>query len=431
MKIISFCLLILLFVLCSSPAVAEQKKLKEALGEIGLNTQTKNIIGNAELIALLKLEVLGGFSGLTDRKGVGGGVASLDFSPTLKFDENNYLIPLYSGSIKRQVRVIPEEEGGELTVMDQDHNVYLAYKHLFDERVSTRIAGFGTWSLNKETRDENWGNGLYDYRDFGGNINFQFKTGKADSSPGVLSSTTEYYLRRYPNFQSLISMTISDAPEKDEKDYYGMRQLVDYQWRASPKFLYNLGYTFLYKHYTDKLIVDSNGILTNKKRLDYLHNFNAGLLYSPVKKWQFNLAVSGFWNLSNQNRYDNAGIPGAAGTYTPRYFNYALVELRPSIIFLYPLAERDRDFVLEGAYEFLLTAYTDRKAQTRTGAYTTDTQTDYVHSLLLKAIYPINRQFSLVGLGEYTISNSNMEYERFYLYNYHSYAVWSGISFRY
>ena len=125
------------------------------------------------------------------------------------------------------------------------------------------------------------------------------------------------------------------------------------------------------------------------------------------------------------------GIPFAAGVYTPRYFDYALVELRPSIIFLYPLAERDRDFVLEGAYEFLLRAYTDRKVQTRTGAYTNDTQTDYEHSIVLKAIYPINRQFSLVGLGEYTISNSNMDFERFYLYNYHSYAVWSGISFRY
>ena len=144
----------MLFVLYSSPAIAEQKKLKEVLGEIELNTRVKNIIANAELITLFKLEVLGGFSGLTDRKGVGGGVASLDFSPTLKFDENNYLIPLYSASIKRKVQVIPEEEGGELTVMDQNHNVYLAFKHIFDKKTSMRIAGFGTWSLNKETRDE-------------------------------------------------------------------------------------------------------------------------------------------------------------------------------------------------------------------------------------------------------------------------------------
>jgi len=433
MKKISFCLLITLLVLSSSSAFGKQKKLKEVLREIEINTRVKNIIGNAKLVALLRLEVLGGFSGLTDRKGVGGGRVSLDFSPTIKFDENNYLIPLFFSSIERKVRVIPEEEGGELTVMDQDHNAYLAFKHIVDERTSLRIAGFGTWSLNKETRDEDWGEGLYDYRDFGGNINFQFKTGKADSSPGVLSSTTEYYLRRYPNFQSLISLTIDNAPEKNEKDYRGIRQMVDYQWQASPKFLYNLGYSFLHKRYIDKLVVNSSGVLSNKKRLDYLHNFNAGLLYSPVKQWQLKLDVSGFWNLSNQNYYDTRGtfVPTTDDIYTPRYFDYALAEVRPSLIYLYPLAEKDRDFVLEGAYEFLLRVYSDRKAQTRAGAYTTDTQTDYEHSIILKAVYPVNRQFSLVALGEYTISTSNMDYERFYLYNYHSYAVWSGFSFRY
>ena len=369
---------------------------------------------------------------MTDRKATGGGLASLDFSPTLKFNENNYLIPLLSSSIKRKVQVIPEEEGGEFTVMDQDHNAYLAFKHIFDKKTSMRIAGFGSWSLNKETRDEKWGTGLYDYRDVGGNLNIQFKTGLPPrSSPGVFSSTTEYYLRVYPNFQSLISMIRTDAPEKDQKNYYGIRQLVDYQWRASPKFLYNLGYAFLYKHYTDNLVVNSNGLLTSKKRLDYLHNFNAGMFYSPLEKWQFNLAVSGFWNLSNQNRYDNRGVPFAAGVYTPRYFNYGLMQLRPSIIFLYPMGERDKNFVLEGGYEFLLRAYSDRKAQTKSGVYTDDTETDYEHSIVLKAIYPISRQFSVVTLGEYMMCTSNMDFERFYLYNYHSYAVWSGVSFKY
>ena len=416
MKIISFCLLTAFLVLSSSPAFAEQKKLS-----------------NIEIITLFKLEVLGGFSGLTARNITGGGVASLDFSPTIKFDENNYLIPLFSATIKRKVQVIPEEEGGELTVMDQNHNLYLAYKHLFNQRISTRIAGFGTWSLNKETRDESWGTGLYDYRDFGGNINFQFKTaGNSPLSQGTLSSTTEGYLRRYPNYQSLVSLTVNNAPEEDEKDYRALRQMVDYQWRPSSNFLANLGYSFLNKHYIDKLVVDANGFLTNKKRLDYLHNFNISLFYTLVKQWQLKLNAMAFLNYSNQNYYDTrATLALGDDVYTRSYFNYTLGQLNPSLVFFYPLPGKDRDFILEGGYDFLVRAYSNRIAETERGIYTPDTQNDYQHSLMLKAIYPINKYFSMVALGEYIINTSNMDFERYYLYNYHSYAMWSGVSFRY
>ena len=86
---------------------------------------------------------------------------------------------------------------------------------------------------------------------------------------------------------------------------------------------------------------------------------------------------------------------------------------------------------MEGSYDFLLRAYSDRKAQTETGAYTSDTQNDYQHSLALKAIYPVNKHFSLVALGEYIINTSNMDFERYYLYNYDSYAMWAGFSFKY
>jgi hypothetical protein len=384
-----------------------------------------------EIIPLLNLEVLGGYSGIRGRQGVGSGLVAVDFSPTLKFDKNNYLIPLLSSSFERKRQVISEEEGGQLSSMKQDHSIHLSFKHLFDQNFSTRITSFGTWSLNNETKDEDWGKGLYDYQDIGGNINFQYKTGQDNLPPGVLSSTTEYYQRRYPNFLSLISLIVDNPPEEHIKDYDGIRQVISYEFSPLDKFLYSLEYSFLHKRFIDKLVVDENGILTDDKRMDYVHTLGGGVLFRPQKRWQFEIDLLGTWNLSNQNFNDEAGtaIPGD-DVFTRRYFNYTSLEAGPTVTYFYPLSE-EKNLSLQLAYQFLLRDYSDRRAQDSAGNYKNEDQTDYEHSITFKTTYPLTKHLSLIGLGEYNICNSNMEFERFYLYNYESYAVWAGLAFRY
>ncbi|MEA3560561.1 MAG: hypothetical protein U9R31_02190 [Candidatus Omnitrophota bacterium] len=412
MKKVLLSLLIIFFI--SNPARAEEEKNN-----------------NFEIIPLLNLEVLGGYSGLIDQAGDGSGLASLDFSPTLKFDENNYLIPLISSSFERKRQVISEEEGGQLSSMKQDHSIHLSFKHLFDQKFSTRITSFGTWSFNNETKDENWGGGLYDYEDIGGNINFQYKTDRDNPFPGVLSSTTEYYQRRYPNFSSLISLIVVNPPEEHIKDYQGARQVVGYGFKPLDKFFCNLEYSFLYKRYIDKLVVDQNGILTDDKRIDYVHTFETSLFFTPQKRWQFNLGLLTTWNLSNQNFNNEQNTPAPGDdVFTRHYFDYISFEVKPAITYFYPLSE-EKNLSLELAYQFLLRDYSDRQAQDSAGNYKNEDQTDYEHSIILRTTYPLTKNLSLVGQGEYNICNSNMEFENFYLYSYRSYAAWAGLAFKY
>ena len=75
--------------------------------------------------------------------------------------------------------------------------------------------------------------------------------------------------------------------------------------------------------------------------------------------------------------------------------------------------------------------YTDRKTQMESGAYTSDEEHDYQHIFEATLEIPLNENLSWVTKYDYTINDSNMDYEQYYQYSYTMHRALTGISFSY
>ena len=80
---------------------------------------------------------------------------------------------------------------------------------------------------------------------------------------------------------------------------------------------------------------------------------------------------------------------------------------------------------------FTYRRYTERKAQESDSTYTADREVDMLHTIRAGLRYPLTKHLAMVTSGDYTISTSNMKYNRYYKYNYGLLRISCGINMRY
>ncbi len=379
------------------------------------------------------ITVLGSYSKVCGGNKLSGLYASGNFAPVVRLSERDYLIPLYNGLYKRQKQIINEEEGGRPYTTIMNHNFSLMHKRIFPDRLTHRITGFASLNYNKETSDESFGDGLYDYRDYGAIIDYQYDIIKTETDKGTLLLGGKYYFRKYPNFHSLISLARQAAPEEDEKDQNVFGIVTRYTHRFTDKLIFFLCYDFLLKRFTDKCTVDENGILEdNKKREDQVHFFRLNGDYRLSKNFILGLDGEVELNNSNQDYYDSMNTPLALGddVFVAHYFNYNRYEIKPSLTYFFPLTE-NKNILFKLAYAYTLRDYPNRNIKNAENAYQSDTQEDRIHTGFLNISYPLTQKFSFLINVDYAHTISNMEYERFYRYDYDIYHILSGLSYKF
>jgi len=385
-----------------------------------------------EIIPIGNVTVLGSYSKVCGGNNVSGLYLSANFAPAIKSSSRDYLIPLYSGLYRKQRQIINEEEGGRLYTTLMSHNFSLMQKHLFAELLTQRLTGFISLNYNKETSDESFGDGLYDYRDYGLNFDWQYDLFKTETDTGTLLFGAKYYFRKYPNFSTLISLATQTASEEDEKDQNVWGPTFRYTHKATDKLFLSLGYDFLFKRFADKQTIDSDGILEDGKRKDKVHYFKLNADYKLNQSFILGLNTEIELNNSNQNYYDMVETPLVLGddVFLPHYFNYNRYEIKPTLTCLYPLAE-NKNIVLKIAYAYTLRDYNNRNVKDSAGTYKSELQEDRVHAAFLNISFPLSEKFSFLINADYTHTISNMEYERYYRYDYDIYHILSGFSYKF
>lgn len=410
-----------LFTLSSCPLQAQEQSQ-----ETPEETNTKKIV------PLGNITVMGSYSKVMGGDDLSGLYAACTYAPAVKLSETNYLIPLYNGLYTKQRQIINEEEGGRLYSTVMSHNFSLMHKHLYSETLTQRINGFVSLNYNKETSDESFGDGLYDYRDYGVSVDFQRHLIKTETDTGTLLFAGKYYFRKYPNFQTLISLAQPTAPEEDEKDQNVWGLTTRYTYKLIDKLILALSYDYLFKRFTDKHTIDSNGILEDEKRKDHVHFYKMQGSYTLNKNCSLGLDGEIELNNSNQSHYDSLNTPLALGDdiFVPHYFNYNRYAIKPSLTFLFPLAEK-KNVILKVAYIYTVRDYPNRNIRNAQGTYTGELQEDYIHSGLLNISFPLSEKFSLLFNADYSHTTSNMEYERFYRYDYDLLHILGGLSYKF
>jgi len=412
---------------------SDAEENKSARKPIDITLPKISIHGPKEHIPFVDLTAYGTYSHADKGKDVWGASIFGSMSPAMKYDDNLYIIPLYSGSYQREKFFVVEEEGPLSTTEIQHHDLSVTAKYLVTEKATLSPTIFGGWDLNVETKDEDWGDGLYDYKEFGSGCDFDYLVYDAPKGRIQLVSGAKWYIRQYPNYHSLISLATTTAPETDEKNYDGIELSSGWKYTNLKNTSLDLKYILLMKYFTDKKILDEDGILEGRRRQEYRNSVRLTALYSPApnKGFQYNYSSEFICNMGNQNFYDSRGTAVLSDDiFTPHYYDYLGFDARPEISYIF--VRKDKPIaILTGGYNFLMRHYTERKPQDSDGNYKSGKQLDFEHIFKASLEIPVTKHVSWVTRYDYTLESSNMDYEQFYTYNYKLHRVMSGVSISY
>ena len=418
----AFILLTFLYILGCAYLGEAQEMLKEK----------SEVPATKKIIPIGNITVLGSYSKVCGGNNLSGLYTSANFAPVVRLSPKDYLIPLYNGLYKKQRQIINEEEGGRLYTTMMSHNFSFMHKRTYPDSFIQRLTGFIGLNYNKETSDESFGDGLYDYRDYGGSFDYQYNLIETETDTGTLLFGGKYYFRKYPNFKSLISLASPTAPEEDEKDQKVWGATTRYTHKFTDKLILSLSYDFLFKNFTDKHTIDSDGVLEDGEREDKVHYFKLNGNYRLSKNLILGLDGEIELNNGNQNYYDTMNTPLALGddVFVPHYFNYNRYEIRPSLTYLYPLKE-NKNIIFKIAYAYTERDYNNRNVNDAQGTYESEIQEDKIHAGFLNINFPLTEKLSFLINADYIHIISNMEYERYYRYDYDIYHILSGLSYKF
>ena len=384
-----------------------------------------------KIIPIIDASVMESYSTSDSGDDVWGLDVSGVFSPVYKIDDDNFIIPLYQGGYQRSIQVVNEDEGYRDYAETMYHNNSLSYFTRLTDNLTCKLTSLMRLQFNSETNDEDWGDGLYDYEDLGGAVDFKYKVTDNENWTGEYSAIFEYYYRNYPNYESLISLLAATAPENDEKDYHGYQLISGYGF-GTKNFSGDIGYTLLVKQYTDKKVIEQDGVLdTSKRRSDFVHMWNAKVRVPYKEYYSCYVNTQAIYNVSNQNYYDSRGstLDLTDDVFTDSYYNYFSFGGGPGVNCKYPMPKMENKAMdIDLNYNFTFTEYIERRAQEWDSSYTGKEERDIKHTIKGHFLYPVTEHINFVALASLTMARSNMDYDRYYRYEYEIFKAACGLN---
>ena len=396
-----------------------------------LNAAVSSAAEKKSFFYVLEADVLGGYSKIVGGKGIFSTSDRWLASPNFKINDGLYWINVYNGSYDRSSQVVAQEEGGRQTQTTQSHGLSSALKFNMNPTWSLRPLVFADWVFVNETKDESFGDGLYDYRDLGAGLESTWITSQTKNEDKQYRAGFRYLDREYPNFRSLLSQFDPNGnQETKEKDLTGYKANLSYDSSTLRDTSWGWESISFFKDYTDKRTIDSNGIRLNDNRQDFLQYLNGNISHPLTQELRWRVDGQAAFNLSNQDFYDTHNTLSLVDdTFVKDYFDYVSFLVRPTLIYT-PSVEKEKNRVLTVSYTFYAQYYTGRKTQNTAGVYQNDKEEDFHHTFALRYSHPLTKNISWVTTCDYTIATSNQDFENFYLYTYERWSALTGLSFR-
>lgn len=350
-------------------------------------------------------------------------------SPALNLGEGHDLIPVYSGNYSGTQDVQELAGGGVLTRKRQTHTFSLKYVHTREfDKYKPRFS----WSKAsiKETNDEKWGDGLFDYA----TISLGFEA-EQERPHGTFTESYDYYKVTYPNYSTLLSESasifndtttfnqLSTNAGENPLDNTAHRLGFTYAWFPEPVAM-KAGYDFTYRDYPDQAVtakpVTGASPFKSDKRHDLMQNFSVKASRS-LKPLFFSAGARLGWLSSNQGTYDSA-----RQKYMDDYYGYVDLQLSPAV----GIALKNGmqfNFNLDWRRVF----YTGRLKQGISGDYGSDKVDQTFWLTSISGRYPVANRFYARASYNYQLSTSNMRYEESFRYNYRASTYLLGLEWEF
>lgn len=391
----------------------------------------------AKWILLANADLRGGWTTVKEGKGARGLSGSAMVLPALQLPgKGGVIIPIYGFNGTVSDRVVEE---AILFESRQLHMASVGYKRTISGDLEGRISGDGAWAFTKETRDEKFGKGLYDYRDFGGRASLSWNL-KRDGKAEPVTGGFKYFRRGYPNFKSLASenqqflLAINPAAatalgdkEKNPKDFTGYELSFGAERWLLDSLKGKLDYILAIRSYSDRYLRTDQGEIADKKRSDAMHRVETRFDWGGVSFLPLWTAVDCMYFGSNGSSYDAGQVEHA---YTPNFYQFYTLDWRAGLAYQLPIGEELHPSVSFGVSAGIRN-YTDRRAQDAGGVNGDDKQSDTTMAVNLGANYPVTKWLGVVAGASGQKVSSNNKFEQYLKYSYDLLTVTLGLTAQY
>jgi len=331
--------------------------------------------GAAQWQTVLQADLEGGVVSVPQdtNSGVSGTLlGDVDLAPALKFDNGGLLNPLIYASANGQSRPIDEET---LYVRSYALGMRPTYTHTLGWTLlgggwsaGARLLATHVW--NQEALDETFGQGVYDYEEFGGGLLLRKAAGSLDDQLNL-----DFSHRDYPNYHDPGADVTGDR-NYYVKDSYFWRLGFRHRDRLSDDKVLTANVRLSERDYTDSYVVsDVDGTLTGQKQNDLDANVDLGLAWRLGQAWSVDFGLGYDQLASNQNLFDTGVAPAQA---TENGDNFYDLRIDPGLHWL------SGPWSAGATYELLL-RQTNHYIQDPDGTYTEGLQADVEHGLSLSA----------------------------------------------
>ncbi|MCM2266861.1 MAG: hypothetical protein NDI60_03700 [Elusimicrobiales bacterium] len=389
--------------------------------------------GNYKLMGKLDLfggqYFFGGQSGAFNGYGVLDAQLARSYSPSAGFFAS--LRSVYTGF--KQVNELAG--GGTLFQQSLDNSLGFKLIRRYEGGYSLKPRAAVKNQLFRETKDEKWGEGLYDFMRYEAGVTLERKTRLGLGIPWTWQLSWDAYYTRYTRFKSLASQYGQElaAPNPGTRvldtltNQFSYATELDLPNFKKADFLFSLAMI----DYQDQKVINSEGRYLSSKRSDYYQALNLGLSkrYNDIQALGGVRPVLGaglsLANLiSNQSHLDT---DPAHLKFIRGFYDYTEVRLSPSAQFTFI----GTGLITRFNYDFAVRGYTERLAQRGDGSYTSKKLAQYSSSFTAEAAYPLARSLDVKVQGTWAASRSNNRYEQVYRYNYDSSSYFAGMEWRF
>lgn len=396
-----------------------------------------------EFVPVFNANLMGGqyfFQGDRSSLSGNGGVV---IAPTFRDGDRWSYIPMYAANYRGTKGVGESVGSGTLFQQSMDHRVSFTAVH--------NPAGT-PWRLKpsvsykreflKETRDEAWGDGLFDFE----KVAVGFEAENMYKEPFSWRTGLDVFHIRFPQYSSLESKSGVDPNGNPlGRELASAKVLDTWNFSASasgtrpvpfdePKFVLSGSVSSTYQLYDDQRLVDFRGQFNDHKpygRQDFLQALSGSIGFPRPVRWfgsDFRLdttfGVNFAYNGSNQNTFD-----ASRTTFVPDAYSYFSWGLGPGATLSW--GETKRPAWVGMSLRYSRTQYLGRLAQDGDGLYTADHQRQDRTLASLSYSYPIAPGFNLKAQTNFLWARSNQNYEKTYQYNYRTANYLLGFTYEY
>jgi hypothetical protein len=287
----------------------------------------------------------------------------------------------------------------------------------------------------RDTNDETWGKGLYDYWRAEAGIGWEKKTRLGFSTDLTSNLAYDFYYTSFPNYTSLGSQfgTELGAPNPGTKVLDNYSHNISYRGDlAFPggRSAYVLAMLSL-AQYPYQRLVDSNDAYESTLRHDLDYHLTLGGT-QRLTDWQslgrvrpfVTLSIGADRQSSNQNHFD----PDPTRLkFIDGYYDYTQVHAGPTIT----LQSLQTRATLDLSYQLSYRRYSGRLTQNAAGDYNDSLMHQTVHTVALAFAYPLGRGLELQARANWAQALSNTDYQATYVYDYSTYNYFGGASWKF